>query len=48
VAHRFTFTGEDPPGYSCQEFNAGIELERVACRRVNGGRVQKVRFQFGA
>lgn len=48
VAHRFTFSGKDPPGFTCQEFNAGIELERVACRRDEGGRIQKVRFQFGA
>jgi hypothetical protein len=48
VAHRFTYTGEDPPGFSCQEINAGIELERVACRSVDSDQIQKVRFQFGA
>lgn len=54
VAKRFThgafLGGSDsgPLGFSCQDRNVGIELARVACRRVQGNRVQLVRFEYGA
>jgi hypothetical protein len=37
-----------PDGFACQRNRVGYELVRVACRRVEDGRVQKVRFSYGA
>ncbi len=50
VARTYTWTSNDEPlGFSCQKFDVGSELNRVACMRVRGGRlVQKVRFQYGS
>ena len=38
----------EPLGFSCRFYSAGYELGNVVCRREQGSRVQKVRFQTGA
>jgi hypothetical protein len=53
VARRYTHglaynPSPRPLGFSCQSRRTGYEVSRAACRRIVGGRVQKVRFIFGA
>jgi hypothetical protein len=54
VAQRWTnqaFAGDrspDPLGFSCNKNRVGYEVSQIACRRQIGGKVQKVRFEFGA
>lgn len=53
VAKRYTYSlghnpSPSPLGFSCRHRRIGYEVSRAACRRVSGGRVQKVRFLFGA
>jgi hypothetical protein len=54
VAHRYTwskFSGNPSPspyGFVCQDFPVASELSSVACRRTQGHRVQKVKFEYGA
>lgn len=53
VAKRYVYglaynPSPSPLGFSCRHRRIGYELSRAACRRVIGGRVQKVRFLFGA
>jgi hypothetical protein len=37
-----------PDGFACRRNRVGYELAKVACRRVEDGRAQKVRFSYGA
>lgn len=49
VAHRFTYSGEDPAGgWSCNTKPLAIEAERVACYRLVRYRPQLVHFSVGA
>jgi hypothetical protein len=54
VAHRYTwsaFSGNrspEPYGFACRDRSVGVELSRVACRRVVDHLVQRVRFVYGA
>ena len=47
VARRYQFD-RTPFGFSCQSRPTGIESSRYFCRRELNGRVQKVRFTYGA
>lgn len=48
--HYFHSLTPDPSpfGFNCARRTIGIELARAACRRESGGRVQQVRFIYGA
>ena len=47
VARRYQFD-RTPFGFSCQSRQTGIESSRYFCRRDLNGRIQKVRFTYGA
>jgi hypothetical protein len=38
----------EPLGFTCNDRRTGYEVSQVTCRRALSGRVQKVRFEFGA